>query len=133
MANKRKPRVHVKRPIAKKSSLELPIKSEIKDILESSVDICEYNDTSLPNNRRSRLSLLENKELLSKFEAIMNSINNIIESLHNEFDFDNKEDNSEQISNFLKILRVLAKEQDNIIKMAEYVKNSILHKNLGTA
>jgi len=52
---------------------------------------------------------------------MIESINSILESLHNEFNLDNRDVNSEQLSNFFKILRMFAKDNENIEKMAEYV------------
>ena len=78
------------------------------------------------SKRKTKTNLNHNIDLLKKFETIIETINNIIESLHNELDSDNKEYNSEQLSNLFKILRLFAKDIDNIEKMAEYVLYTFL-------
>ncbi len=76
------------------------------------------NNEKQSMKRKSKINIYENANLLNKFESIINWITTILESEH---DSDSRESNSEQLSDFFKILRMFVKDLDNIEIMAEHV------------
>ncbi len=116
----RKQKIVTKRPELTKQNSANPKVNTNTSINKEELDN-NINEDIWLTKRRRRTSIAQNKDLLAKFENIMNSMSNLIYSMQDNFDYENQESNSQQLSDFFKIMRIFAKDEDNIVKMAEYV------------